>query len=278
MDYVEVTYTLSPRDPWTDILISMLAEIGFDSFEETETGFKAYITGKEFDEDKLQDIIPNELKEAGDYSYIVKNINNQNWNEVWESNFEPVLIDNKCYIRAPFHESKPNIDYEILIEPKMSFGTGHHETTSLMVSWLREVDFNGKTVLDMGCGTGVLAILAEKRGASKITAIDNYIYAYENTLENIERNSCKNITTVLGDAEVLGKESFDVVIANITKNILIEDMDKYYEVLNMGGLLFLSGFFESDKHQLEAKASELNLKFVGVKFEKDWASLCFEKI
>ncbi len=277
MDYVEVTFNLFPRQPWADILIAQLADIGFDSFEETDSGFKAYIEGSGFDENELKDVIPEILKKEGKYTYKVKTINDENWNQVWESNFEPVLIDDKCYIRAPFHESNPEVAYEIIIEPKMSFGTGHHETTSLMVKWLFEIDLKGKTALDMGCGTGVLAILASKLGASKITAIDNYIYAYENTIENVERNFCKNINTVLGDASALGKEKFDVIIANITKNVLLDDMEKYDSVLNKGGVILFSGFFDDDKNQIEAKASDLGLAYKGIKNEKEWASLCFIK-
>lgn len=277
MDYVEVTFNLFPRQPWADILIAQLADIGFDSFEETDSGFKAYIEGSGFDENELKDVIPEILKKEGKYTYKVKTINDENWNQVWESNFEPVLIDDKCYIRAPFHESNPDVAYEIIIEPKMSFGTGHHETTSLMVKWLFEIDLKGKTALDMGCGTGVLAILASKLGASKITAIDNYIYAYENTIENVERNFCKNINTVLGDASALGKEKFDVIIANITKNVLLDDMEKYDSVLNKGGVILFSGFFDDDKNQIEAKASDLGLAYKGIKNEKEWASLCFIK-
>ncbi|MFO8067271.1 MAG: 50S ribosomal protein L11 methyltransferase [Bacteroidales bacterium] len=277
MDYVEVTFNLFPRQPWADILIAQLADIGFDSFEETDSGFKAYIEGSGFDENELKDVIPEILKKEGKYTYKVKTINDENWNQVWESNFEPVLIDDKCYIRAPFHESNPAVAYEIIIEPKMSFGTGHHETTSLMVKWLFEIDLKGKTALDMGCGTGVLAILASKLGASKITAIDNYIYAYENTIENVERNFCKNINTVLGDASALGKEKFDVIIANITKNVLLDDMEKYDSVLNKGGVILFSGFFDDDKNQIEAKASDLGLAYKGIKNEKEWASLCFIK-
>ena len=276
MDYVEVTYVVKPLQPYSEILISRLAEAGFDSFEETDTGFKAYVEGKSFSDNILQNIELFEDEENVEVSYSVKKIDNTNWNQVWESNFTPVLIDD-CYIRAPFHEKKEGCKYELLIEPKMSFGTGHHETTSLMVRWLLEIDFKGKKVLDMGCGTGVLAILAEKRGAIDVMAIDNYIYAYENTIENIERNNCKNIKAVLGDATALGDEEYDVVIANITKNILIEDMHAYDKVLKKDGFLLLSGFFADDKQQLLDRAKDFGLKYSGEKTEKEWMSLCLKK-
>ncbi|MBS4014077.1 MAG: 50S ribosomal protein L11 methyltransferase [Bacteroidetes bacterium] len=276
MDYVEVTYIVAPKDPWADILIAQLADIGFDSFEETENGFKGYIEGKLFSEDAIKEASQFSDNPKVDISYNVKKIDDTNWNQVWESNFEPVHIED-CYIRAPFHEEKKGITYELIIEPKMSFGPGHHETTSLMVKWLLEIDFKDKTVLDMGCGTGVLAILAEKRGAKTLTAIDNYIYAYENTIENVERNNCKNIEVILGDATALGKQKFDIIIANITRNVLLEDMESYSKVLNQSGLILFSGFFSIDKSLIEDKATSLGLEHVGEKLEKEWISLCFKK-
>jgi ribosomal protein L11 methyltransferase len=276
MDYVEVTYVITPKDPWADIIIAQLGEIGFDSFEETDEGFKGYIEGKLFNEAELNNIEAVRDNSEVKINYTVKKIDDTNWNEVWESNFEPVHIDD-CYIRAPFHEKKEGITYELIIEPKMSFGTGHHETTSLMVKWLLELDMKGKTVLDMGCGTGVLAILASKKGASKLTAIDNYIYAYENTVENIERNACRNIEVILGDATALGKQKYDIIIANITRNVLLEDMESYSNVLNKDGLILFSGFFSIDKSLIEDKATSLGLTYVGEKLEKEWMSLCFIK-
>ncbi len=276
MDYVEVTYQITPKEPWADILIAQLADIGFDSFEETETGFKGYIEGKLFNEEELKNIEPVTDDSGVIISYEIKKIDDTNWNQVWESNFEPVHISD-CYIRAPFHKAVEGVKYEIIIEPKMSFGTGHHETTSLMVQWLLEIDVKDKSVLDMGCGTGVLAILASKKGASQLTAIDNYIYAYENTVENIERNSCRNIEVILGDATALGKKNFDIIIANITRNVLLEDMESYSNVLNQNGLILFSGFFSIDKSLIEDKATSLGLIYVGEKLEKEWISLCFKK-
>ncbi|MDX9942572.1 MAG: 50S ribosomal protein L11 methyltransferase [Bacteroidales bacterium] len=278
LDYVELSCTLDPVQPWSDIFIAALADIGFESFEENEKGFKAYISAHDFREEDLADAL-----DAGDadpkprLEYAVKHIDGQNWNQVWESNFEPVLIGNACYVRAPFHPSKPGVEMEFVIEPKMSFGTGHHETTSLMAEWLLEEDVTGKAVLDMGCGTGLLAIMAARKGAEPVLAIDNYIYAYENTIENAERNNTPWIRVLHGDASLLGAESFDVILANITKNVLLQDMETYVSVLNEGGVLLLSGFLEKDRKDMIAAVEGLGLSYSGEKKKKDWLALRFQK-
>jgi ribosomal protein L11 methyltransferase len=276
MDYVEVTALVQPIEPWTDLLIAELADIGFESFEENPQGFKAYITSKDFDQGKLDAIsLPEDEANEVSFSFTVKHIGNENWNQVWESNFEPVDVDGKCYIRAPFHAPKPGYEYEIIIEPKMSFGTGHHETTSLMVQWGLETSFENKSVLDMGCGTGILAILAAMKGARPVVAIDNYIYAYENTLENIERNQTNEIEVLHGDATLLGEQHFDIILANITRNVLLEDMKTFASVLKPGGMLFISGFFQIDMEELTREASLHGLKYIAHKTNKEWAAVKF---
>jgi ribosomal protein L11 methyltransferase len=278
MDYVELTCRVAPLEPWRDILIAQLADAGFESFEETDDGFKAYIPSGEFNEAVLQEaLLLPDSKETPQLAFDVFHINSKNWNQVWESNFEPVLVDDRCYIRAPFHEPRPEVEHEIVIEPKMSFGTGHHETTFLMTQWLLDTDFQGKSVLDMGCGTGILAILAAKKGARPVTAIDNYIYAFENTMENIIRNNAEEVKVLHGDSTLLGNETFDVIIANITKNVLMADMEKYAEVLNSKGSLFLSGFLEKDREDIVNQAARFGLKYKGEKQQKDWLAVLLEK-
>ncbi len=267
---------LNPVEPWREILIAQLADAGYESFEETEEGFKAYIPATDYQQEALAEAM---LLEGEDpkMSWEVVRIEGQNWNLLWESNFEPVRMGNQCYIRAPFHAPDDSVDMEIVIEPKMSFGTGHHETTHLMSQWLLETDLRNISLLDMGCGTGILAILAAKKGAQPVTAIDNHPFAYENTLENAQRNDVPFIKVMQGDAALLGEETFDVIAANITKNILMADMHKYLAVLNSQGLLFLSGFLEKDRDDLVMHAAQLGMEFQGQKMQKDWMSILLKK-
>ncbi len=277
-DYIQVTAIVNPPQPWSDLLIAELAEIGFESFEENLRGFKAFIPSDQFDEEKLNGVTLAEAEVSEvEFSFSVETISSRNWNEEWESNFEPVDVEGKCYIRAPFHASKENYPYQIVIEPKMSFGTGHHETTTLMVQWMLETDFSGKSVLDMGCGTGILAILASMMGANPVTAIDNYPWAWENTLENIQANETENVKAFLGDASLLGDEMYDIILANITKNVLKEDLNNYASVLKDNGLLFISGFFKEDVEELKEVAQNYGLKETGCKTKKEWAGVRFIK-
>ncbi len=274
MNYVELTCLVEPVEPWRDILIAELADIGFESFSEEKNGLKAYVNACQYRAKSVKDIFerPREVK-PDKLSFEVVKIGSKNWNAVWESNFESITIAERCHIRAPFHEAVPGIEHDIVIEPKMSFGTGHHETTSLMIEHLLETDLDGKDVLDMGCGTGVLAVLAAKKGAKQVVAIDNYLFAYENTIENAERNNVKNMRILHGDASLLGDETFDVVIANITRNVLLEDMDAYCNVLRSKGLLILSGFLSFDKDIIFAEAGKHGLQHAGQKIMKDWVGL-----
>jgi ribosomal protein L11 methyltransferase len=274
MDYVEITALVDPPQPWSDLLIAEMADIGFESFEENLRGFKAYIPSADFNEEKLRAVtLPEDEAKNVKFSFTIKKIDNENWNQVWESNFEPVDVDKQCYIRAPFHQPKPDYPFEIIIEPKMSFGTGHHETTTLMVQWMLETDFRGKHVLDMGCGTGILAILAAKKGADPVLAIDNYPYAWENTIENAARNQTPNIRVELGDATLLGKETFDIILANITKNVLLEDMEVYASVLKPGGELYISGFFADDMKDITEKAAGFGIHALASKQNKEWVAV-----
>ncbi|MCC7331197.1 MAG: 50S ribosomal protein L11 methyltransferase [Flavobacteriales bacterium] len=272
MNYIELSIEVTPIEPGRDILIAELAEIGFESFVEFELGVNAYIQESLFNEDEMKQLFSFNSSEFK-VSYHQNRIEDQNWNEVWEKNFEPINVNQQCYIRAPFHEKKSNIEYDIVIEPKMSFGTGHHETTYLMIEELLKMEVKSKKILDMGCGTGVLAILTEKLGASEIVAIDIDEWAYENTVENIKTNNCSKIKPLLGGAECIAPHKFDIVIANINRNILTKDMDKYADSLCSNGHLLLSGFFDSDTELLINHAEKLQLKIKSKSIKNEWTLL-----
>lgn len=273
--YVGVTFQVSPREPGTEILIAELGARGFESFVENEEGVVAYIQKEEWAEDLLEDIFILQSAEF-EISYVFEEIEQVNWNSEWEKNFTQIEVDGKVSIRAPFHEN-PNLDYDIVIEPKMSFGTGHHETTHMMVQHLLAVDLENKKTLDMGCGTGILAIFAEMRGAKPIDAIDIDTWCYENSIENIERNNCKQITAYEGDATLLEDKSFDVIIANINRNILLNDMDTYALCLNAGGILLLSGFYKDDISVIDEKVSSLGMELDKTLERNNWVSLKYVK-
>jgi ribosomal protein L11 methyltransferase len=210
--------------------------------------------------------------------YIINTIAEKNWNEVWESNFEPILIDGKCSVRAPFHKKPENVLYDIVIEPKMSFGTGHHETTSMMISLLLESEVKGKKILDMGCGTAVLAILAEKEGAKELIAIDNDEWAFRNSIENIEKNSSIAIKVLLGDSTLLKAESnFDFIIANINRNVLLEDIPHYSKCLKSKGYLLMSGFYKEDIEIIKNKALQFQMEMKRYILNNNWAATVFQK-
>ena len=279
MKYIEVTITLSAVDPARDILIDALGNEGpYDSFMETRDGLKAYVSADHFDEDWLKE----QLEEVRDFcqaTYLSEAMPDKNWNEEWEKQHKPVLVEaengKRVWVRAPFHEHRTDVDYELEIEPKMSFGTAHHQTTYMMLSYLTELDVEGKRVLDMGCGTAVLAILAKKRGASYVEGVDIDEWAYNNALENAERNNTE-ITIRIGDASML-QGQFDLVIANINRNILLNDMEAYSKVLVKGGTLLLSGFYESDEPVLQKKAESLALKLVQQNVRQGWTALRLTK-
>ena len=256
-----------------DILVAELGSVGFESFTENEDGVVAFIQEADWKESLLNDIQILESDEVG-FSYEVEEIEQVNWNEEWENNFDPIVVENEVSIRAPFH-SNPNLKYDIVIEPKMSFGTGHHETTYLMIKHLMALDLTGKKVLDMGCGTGILAIFAELMGAEQVDAIDIDAWCYENSIENIERNHCQNIKVYEGDASMLKGRAYDVIIANINRNILLNDIGTYAESLNANGELYLSGFYTEDIPQIN-EAAEKNGLVLSVKYERNnWVGLKF---
>lgn len=272
MNYIEIKVIIDPINIARDIVVAELGEIGFESFVESNEGVDAYIQESMFDEDLMKSL--NSFNHAYFKIEYTKNIiQNQNWNEVWEQSFEPINVNNKCMVRAPFHQAIATIEHDIIIEPKMSFGTGHHETTFLMIQELLEMDLTNKNILDMGCGTGVLAILAEQKKAKKILAVDIDDWAYENTLDNIIKNNCSKIEVLKGGAECIKNKKFDVIIANINRNILLQDLTNYTNSLNNNGHILLSGFFSSDEDLLIEEATKNGLKLSNKKSKNDWTLL-----
>lgn len=273
MNYLQYTFTVTPPQPGSEILIASIADLGFESFENTDNGFLAYIP---------ENIIPdNEIKELRfedfTFSFTNKKIEQINWNEEWEKNFDPVIIDENCCISAPFHHLEKKYKYNIIIMPKMSFGTGHHDTTWLMCKNMLSTDLKNKKVLDMGCGTGVLAILAKQLGAKEILGIDIDDWSVENALENCETNNCKGIKVIKGNSSDLINGNYDIILANINKNVLKADLPVYASNLVSNGNLFLSGFFKTDCPELITLAEKNNLKLVKQESRNEWAMLLFSK-
>lgn len=273
--YIGYHFTIDPVELGSEILIAELGEKAFESFIETETGISAFVQKELWDTNILEDIqILSNPEFKIDYTF--EEIEQVNWNEEWEKNFEPIDVDGKCHVRAPFHE-KTNAEYDIVIEPKMSFGTGHHETTHMMIQHLLETDLVGKKTLDMGCGTAILAILAEMKGAQPIDAIDIDNWCYLNSIENAERNNCKHISVYEGDASLLVGKKYDVIIANINRNILLNDMQQYVDCLNENGILFLSGFYTEDIPVISESCTSKGLTYVKQFERNNWVALKFVK-
>jgi ribosomal protein L11 methyltransferase len=271
--YIGYEFKVEPLQPATEILIAELGYAGFESFVEHSKGVTAYIQKDDWNAFILEDIqILN--SEEFKITYEFNEIEQTNWNAEWEKNFKPIVVDDLVTVRAPFHD-KPSTKYDLIIEPKMSFGTGHHETTHMMIQHILKNDFKNKSVLDMGCGTGVLAILAEKVGATKLDAIDIDNWCYLNSLENIERNDCKNISVYEGDVKLLEGKQYDTIIANINRNILLADIPMYVKCLNSNGELYLSGFYEEDIPKLEDLCNKHMLKLKETIKRGDWVSLKF---
>jgi ribosomal protein L11 methyltransferase len=275
MEYVEMICHPSAGAHTAELLMAMLADIGFESFTENEDGtLSAFIQAPLFTGELSARLGSDEFSGFLE-SFKIDRIADQNWNAVWESNFEPVLIDGRCLVRAPFHEPMQGIEYDIVIMPKMSFGTAHHETTKLMIQYILGTELIGKSFLDMGSGTAVLAILARKRGAVLVTAVDNDEWAFNNAFENVGSNNFADIEVLLGDSSVLPGRKFDFVFANINRNILLGDIPAYRLSLNPGGKLFVSGFYSEDLPLIEAKAYEAGLLLVSHRIENNWTAACF---
>jgi len=268
--YVVLDFVISPFQPASEILIAELSVLGFESFMETDTGLQAFIPESAWDKAILDKI---RILQSGEFQihYQITKIARQNWNAIWERSFEPIAVGRECLVRAPFH--KPSgADFEIVIEPKMSFGTGHHETTFLMLRALLELDVKDHSVLDMGCGTGVLAILAAMKGAAAVEAIDIDPWSYTNTLENARRNQQQQIRVREGDAGLLHPASFDIILANINRNILLQDIPNYAKSLRPEGTLLVSGFYLEDLPAISEKCMEVNLIFEKNTVKNHWVS------
>jgi len=274
--YIGYYFNITPLKPATEILIAELGNVGFESFVETSDGLEAFIQKPEWYTTILDDIFILNSQEF-DISYSSKEIEQVNWNIEWEKNFTPITVDKICHVRAPFHEKK-NLKYDIVIEPKMSFGTGHHETTHMMIQYLLKLNIENKKTLDMGCGTGVLAILSEMKGAQPIDAIDIDNWCFLNTQENILKNNCKHITPYEGDSSLLANKKYDLIIANINRNILIKDLENYVNCLNPGGELLLSGFYSEDLDLIKSCCEKINLTFINNLIKKNWVATHFKNV
>ena len=273
--YIAYDFIVSPKEPATEMLIAQLGYIGFESFVENENGVVAYIQKKEWNSDKVEDLYLLNSNEF-DITFNHSEIEQTNWNKEWEKNFNPIQVNGQVSIRAPFHEN-PSLNFDIVIEPKMSFGTGHHETTHMMVQHLLALDLKNKKVLDMGCGTGILAIFAEMKGAQPTDAIDIDSWCYQNSLENVQRNGCKHITVLEGDSSLLKGKEYDVVIANINRNILLSDMKIYTDCLSENGVLLLSGFYKEDISIIESEVIKYGLVLDKMIQKNNWVALKYMK-
>ncbi len=278
MDYYKVSIDIEPYEEWLrDVLMAQLADIGFESFTETISGLEAFIPATGFKTDVVSELL---LLYEDNFSFKLDKelIKSQNWNEVWEKNyFRPLIVAGECLVRAPFHTDFPRCTYEIVIEPNMAFGTGNHETTAMMLEAILRENLDGKTVLDMGCGTGILGILASMKGAGKIMAIDIDEWSVKGTLENSVLNQVQNLTVQQGDASLLGGETFDIILANIQKNVLMNDMAAYASVLNQAGKLFVSGFYAGDLGDIIKIAEKEGLKSIGHTEKNQWIAAFFVK-
>jgi ribosomal protein L11 methyltransferase len=269
--YLGFHFKVEPKELGSEILIAELGELPFESFIDSDFGIVAYIQKAFYTETILEDLFILKSPEFT-ISFTIEEIDQVNWNEEWEKNFEPIDVDGNCHVRAPFHP-KTNAEFDIVIEPKMSFGTGHHETTHMMIQHLLEMDITGMKTLDMGCGTAILAILAEMKGAQLIDAIDIDNWCYLNSIENAERNNCRNISVYEGDATLLKDKKYDLIIANINRNILLNDMQSYVDCLNSKGILLLSGFYEEDIPFIDASCIDKGLSYVKKFQRNNWVSL-----
>jgi len=276
MNYIEYDFTVSPTEMGAEILMAELAEVGFDSFVDTPTGIKAYIPKDSWNEQILQDIYLLSNPEFT-ISYQITEIEQVNWNEEWEKNFSPIVVEDLCTVRANFHPV-PNTRYDIVITPKMSFGTGHHETTYMMLQQLLPLSLEGAKVLDMGCGTGILAIMAALRGAHDITAIDIDPWCVENATENVQQNNCSFITIKEGDVSLIAGEQYNLILANINRNILLSDIPAYAQTLLPQGLLLVSGFYVEDLPAIKEKCQEVGLTYLSHIERNRWVSAKFQRL
>ena len=274
MNYIQYSFSIEPVEPGSDILIALLADLGFESFTQNETGVEAYIQ----EEIENEGLVKELNFEDFTFSYTRTTIPKTNWNEEWEKNFSPVYVDDLVCIRAHFHPAAQHIKHDIVITPKMSFGTGHHDTTWLVSKTMFSIPFTNTHILDMGCGTGILAILAKQLGATKLLGIDIDDWSIENSIENAAINNASDIEFKKGDASLLpAQETFDVVLANINKNVLKKDLPSYFACLKKGGYLLLSGFFTADVEELKQLALSIGFSFEESYHKNEWAVIKLRK-
>jgi ribosomal protein L11 methyltransferase len=273
MSYLAYHFSVNPPQPGSEILMAMISDMPFESFDTDETGFTAYVKTEDADAIHLEGMSFDDFT----YTYSIEKIEATNWNAEWEKNFSPVVVDDLLCIRAPFHEKNTSVKHEIVIMPKMSFGTGHHQTTRLMCLEMFSCDLKNKRVLDMGCGTGILAILAAMLGAKETVGIDIDEWSVENSMENCASNGYPDIVIKKGDADLLEKEgTFDVILANINKNILKKQLPYYSKISKPGTKLFLSGFFITDVEEMKTEALKSGFKFASSRHENEWAMMALE--
>ena len=278
MKYLEVTFTVSPAsETANDIIAALAADLGFESFVESPQGTIGYVPVNLYDEKALREAMTDFPMSDTSITFTTCEMEDKNWNEEWEKHFfEPIVVDSRCVIHSTFHKDYPKADFDIIINPQMAFGTGHHQTTRLIISYLLDINLQEKTVLDMGCGTSILAILASMRGAKQLTAIDIDEWCVNNSIDNLELNHIDNIKVFQGDASSLASEGpFDIIIANINRNILLADMQHYVARMNQGGEIYFSGFYESDLPMIQAEAERLGLRYLSHRTEKEWTAAQF---
>lgn len=277
MNFIALNFECDPA--FSDVLIAELSEIKFDTFMENDHGFQACALADEYDEEAVKEIVNRYKQLIVPMSYTVETIERKNWNEEWEKNYDPIIVADKCIVRASFHEPAQTYAYEIVINPKMSFGTGHHETTHLMLKMQMEIDHKDKAVLDVGCGTGILAIMAHKLGAKAVKACDIEEWAVKNSIENFELNHCTAMACFEGtiaNIPNLGRQ--DIILANINRNVLLAEIPTYTALLNQGAYLLLSGFYEKDIADIAAMAKENGLNKISYETKKDWSAVLFQKV
>jgi ribosomal protein L11 methyltransferase len=278
MQYIQITFQFGSIEEYQkDLLVDELGSIGYNTFEDVTGGFAAFIDLDSYDADQLE-AITSALDADLACTTTVSEIAAENWNEEWEKNFEPLIIDEQCYVRATFHKPRPEFPYEIVIDPKMAFGTGHHQTTTMMMQYLLSAEVSGKSILDMGCGTGILAILAAKLGAESLVAIDNDDVCYLSTLENATLNKIANIEAICGGKEVIPEQQFDKILANINRNILLDQIPEYAKVLKAGGDIYFSGFYEGpDLEMIKEACADFSIEYNDHKKIGDWVAAHFTK-
>jgi ribosomal protein L11 methyltransferase len=273
MSYLNYQFTVSPSEPGSEILMAWISDFGFESFDFNESGFSAYIK----EENAIGFELGNLVFDYFTFSYEIIKVPLTNWNAEWEKNYQPEIIGNKIYVRAEFHEANPSYPHEIIVQPRMAFGTGHHPTTSQVMEAMLDIDFKNKSLLDMGCGTGILAILGMQLGASSAYAIDYDPNSVDNSIENAQRNGYPQIEVALGSSELLEGKSYDIILANINRNIILNDLDKYAASLNAGGLLITSGYYTSDLSVIKNKAAEYHIDYLQHTSQNDWCCATFKK-